>query len=135
MIELSSAFGGVEDTTFVHLEDSGVSFDGDGGWSVGDGSLELINGASYDVLVVGGEDLTLGEVSLALLVNTSVWVVSLKLLGGTLSILEGILLPSTAASVGSGIAINELLLGEGDKFTGGLEVGTFDGAGGRERPA
>jgi len=39
------------------------------------------------------------------------------------------------ATVGFGVAINELLLGELDEFTSGFVVSTLDGAGGRESPA
>ena len=48
---------------------------------------------------------------------------------------ESVRLPSTVASVGLGVAVNELLLGEGEEVSGGEEVGTFDGSGGGESPA
>lgn len=43
VVKGGSASAGIEDTTGVHLEDSSVGFDGNSNWSVGDGSLELVN--------------------------------------------------------------------------------------------
>ena len=51
MVEVGSAGSRVEDSTSVSLEDGGVGFNGDGGWSLGDGSLELRDGVGLDVHV------------------------------------------------------------------------------------
>jgi len=117
------------------LEDGFIGLNGDGDWSLGDGSLELIGGMWSDVGVALHIDRTQGIGGFALLVNTGVWVVRLEFLTVGLGVDEGVLLPSTIATVGGGIAINELLLGKLDELTSGIEVGTLDGAGGREGPA
>ena len=135
VIELSSASGGVEDSTGVHLEDRSVGLNGNGGWSLGNGSLELINGLGSNVGVGGNTNLTLGGGVLAGSVSGSVWIVSLELLSVGLGIGEGVVLPSTSASVGSGVAVNELLLGEGEESSGLDEVVSLNGSGGREGPA
>jgi len=43
------------------LEDSSVGLNGDGGWTDGNGSLELVNGSSNNVVVGLDKNLTLGE--------------------------------------------------------------------------
>ena len=53
----------------------------------------------------------------------------------SLGVDEGVLLPSTIATVGSGIAVNELLLRELDEATGLDEVVTLNCGSGREGPA
>ena len=135
VIELSSASGGVEDSTGVHLEDRSVGLNGNGGWSLGNGSLELRNGLGSNVGVGGNTNLTLGGGVLAGSVSSGVWIVSLELLSVGLGIGEGVVLPSTSASVGRGIAVNELLLGEGEESSGLDEVVSLNGSGGREGPA
>jgi len=111
VIELSTAGGGVENTTSVHLEDHSVSLNGNRNWAHRDGSLELVDGTSYDILVVLDSYDTLGSGGFAASINTLVWVVVLCLLLGLFSIFESELLPSTVATFGLGVAINELLLG------------------------
>ena len=49
VIEVGSALGRVEDTTGVTLEGSGVSFDGDGNWSLSNGGQELAGRVGWDV--------------------------------------------------------------------------------------
>lgn len=118
------------------LEVGSVSLDGDSNRSLGDGSEELIAGIVGDTSVGGDTDSTLGFVSLALLLlNGLVGIACFSFKFVLLSILESPLLPSTFASVGLGVAINELLLGEGDELTGGNLVSTFHGTSGGERPA
>ena len=52
-----------------------------------------------------------------------------------LDVVEGVGLPSTLASVGGGVTVNNFLLGEGLKGVGGNEVVSLDGGGGGEGPA
>ena len=59
VVELGSAGGGVEDSTGVHLEDGGIGLNGDGGWSLGNGGLELWDGFGGNVGVGSNSDLTL----------------------------------------------------------------------------
>ena len=135
VVELGSAEGGVQDTGFVLLEDGSVGLNGHGHWLLGNGGLELGNRLSWDGLV--GLDINLSGVlgSLAGSGSSGVGVVALEVLGLLLGVDEGAGLPSTVASVGLGVAVNELLLGEGEESSGGEEVGTFDGSGGGESPA
>ena len=135
MVEGGSTGGGVEDTTGVHLEDRSVGLNGHSGWSLGNGSLELIDGSGLNVSVGGNTNLTLGGSVLASSISGSVWIVRLELLSVSLGIVESIALPSTSASIGSGVAVNELLLGEGEESSSLDEVVSLNGGGGRESPA
>jgi hypothetical protein len=134
VIEAGSASGGVEDTTSVSLEGRCVSLNGDGGNSLGNGSHKLGNGSRSTVGV--GLDFGFGGgFVFAASVSGSVCVVSFVLFVVILHVVETVGLPSTIATVGSGIAVDEFLLGEGFKVSGFLEMVTLDGSGGRESPA
>jgi hypothetical protein len=135
VVEGGSASLGVQDTGFVLLEDGSVGLNGDGDWSLGNGGLQLGNGSSWDGGI--GLDINFTGVlgSSAGLVSSLVGVVVLEVLSLLLGVFEGVRLPSTVASIGGGVAINELLLGEGEEVSGGDEVSTFNGSGGGESPA
>jgi hypothetical protein len=135
VVEVGSAELGVQDSGFVGLEHGSVGLNGDGNWSLGNGGLQLVDGLSWDGGI--GLDIDLSGVlgGSAGLVNGLVDVVVLEVLSLLLGVDEGVGLPTTVASVGGGVAINELLLGEGEEFTGGDEVSTLDGSGGGESPA
>jgi hypothetical protein len=135
VIELGSAGGGVEDSTGVHLEDGSVGLNGDGSWSLGNGCLKLAHGFGGNVGVGGNSDLTLGGGVLAGSISGGVWVGSLELLTVGLGIGEGVVLPSTLASVGRGVAVDELLLGKGEEGSVSDELVSLDGSGGGESPA
>jgi len=135
VIEVGSASSRVEDTTGVTLEDESIGLDGDGGWGGGDGGLELGNGVGWDVGVGLDIDLSSEGGGLARSVSGGVTIVGLEVLSLFLSILEGGILPSSIATVGSGIAVNELLLGEGEKVSGRDEMTSLNGSGSRESPA
>jgi len=90
----------------------------------------LLNRPCWHVGEAFNFKLTLGFGVFARSVNTLVWVCTLELYTVVFSVDEGILLPSTIATVGGGIAINEFLLGELDKISGGFPVSTLDGASG-----
>jgi len=135
VIEVGSAGSGVEDTTGISLEDELVGLDGHGDWGEGDGGLELGNGVGWDVVVRSNVDLAGVLGIFAGSVNSVVGVVSLELLGGLLGVGEGGILPSSIASVGSGIAVNELLLGEGKEISTLDEMSSLDGASSGEGPA
>ena len=129
---------GVEDTTSVHLEDGLVGLDGDGGWGLSDGSLQLGDGVGWDVSVRGNTNLTLGGIIFAgagLSMSRGVWVSGLELLKLGLEVGEGVGLPSTLASVRGLVAGDDFLLGEGEELSGLEEVSTLDSAGGGESPA
>jgi hypothetical protein len=113
VVEGGSASLGVQDTGFVLLEDGSVGLNGDGDWSLGNGGLQLGNGSSWDGGI--GLDINFTGVlgSSAGLVSSLVGVVVLEVLSLLLGVFEGVRLPSTVASIGGGVAINELLLGEG----------------------
>jgi len=55
VIEGGSASGGVHDSTGVTLEDLGVGFDGNGDWSLIDGSEEGAGRPSFDGVNLGDE--------------------------------------------------------------------------------
>jgi len=135
VVELGSARSGVEDTSGVHLEHGSVGLEGHGHWGGGDGGLEGIDGGWGHGLV--GLHVNLSGVlgGLARSISGGVGVVVLEVLSLLLGVLEGVLLPSTVASVGGVVAINELLLGEGEEVSGGEEMSTLNGSGGGEGPA
>ena len=135
VIELGSASGGVEDTGLVLLEDGSVGLNSHGDWLLGNGGLKLVNGLGWGGLVRLDINLTGVLGGLASSSSSGVGVVVLEVLGVLFGVDESVGLPSTVASVGLGVAINELLLGEGEEVSGGEEVGTFDGSGGGESPA
>ena len=120
------------------LEDGLVGLDGDRHWLLVDGSLELRDGFGWDVGVHLNLNLSLGLVILARSSGTGsggVWVITLELLKVGLEVSEGMGLPSTGASVGGGVAGDDLLLGKGEELSGLDEVSTLNGAGGGESPA
>ena len=111
MIEAGSAGGGVQDTTGISLEDRSIGLNGDGDDSLGNGSLELCNrvGRNAGVRSNVGSGLLLVR---ARSTSGSVWVLSLSLDVVGLKIVEGMVLPSSLASVRSFVAVDNLLLGE-----------------------
>ena len=136
VVEVLSASGG-DDTTSVALEDELVGLDGNGDWSLGDGSLEL-GGRLGDVLEASDLTNTLGFVVLALSSHAStggVWVIALELKWVGLDVLEGVVHKTTVAALVNHVAVDELLLGEGLELAGGKEFSTLDGTGGGESPA
>ena len=135
VIEVGSAGSGVEDTTGISLEDKLVGLDGHGDWGEGNGGLELGNRVGWDVVVRSNVHLSGVLGIFAGSVNSVVGVVSLELLSGLLGVGEGGILPSSIASVGSGVAVNELLLGEGEESSALEEVSSLNGASSGEGPA
>jgi len=117
------------------LEDSFVSLNGDGNWLFGDGGLQLGNRFGWDGSISLDVDLSGVLGSLARLGSSLVGVVALEVLSLLLGINEGVGLPSTIAASGFSVAINELLLREGEELSGLDEVLTLNGSGGRESPA
>ena len=135
VIEVGSAGSRVQNTTGVTLEDELIGLDGDGGWGLSNGGLKLVNGVGLNVGVVLNVDLTLVLGGLAGSISGGVGVVGLEVLGVGLGVLEGSILPSSIATVGSGVAVNELLLSERKKSSSVNEVLSLDGSSGREGPA
>ena len=135
VVELGSAGSGVHNTRLVLLEDGSVGLNGDGNWLFGNGGLELGNRLLWDGGVLGDGDLTGVLGSFAGLGSGGIGVVILEVLGVLLGVDESVGLPSTVATGRLGVAVNELLLGEGEEISGGEEVGTFDGTGSGESPA
>ena len=135
VVEVGSATLG-DDTTVVHLEDALVSLDGNRDWSLGDGSHQILAGGVWgNILVSLDLTNTFGSLILALspeVVGSSVWVVSLEhdLVG--LGIFESVIHETTIAALVNLVAVNELLLGEGDELTSGLEVSTLKSTSGGE---
>jgi hypothetical protein len=65
VIEGGSASSGVHNTGGVLLEDSSVGLNGDGDWSLVDGSLKLLDRVGWDVGVSSNVDETLGGIKFA----------------------------------------------------------------------
>jgi len=133
VIKGGSASGGVHDTTGVSLENLGVGFDGDGDWSCSNGGKEGGGRPSLDGVDLRDES----DWSSFLLagsggsLSSGVWVLSLGNLTVSGDVFHTVGLPSTTTSVGGGIAGNELLLGEGLKFSTLLdELSGLHGGGG-----
>lgn len=128
--------GSSDDTRVVVLVDRSVSLNGDGNGLLVKSGLELGGGVSFNGGVAGGTNTTSVRVLLARTVFASVSVVRLVGESVALGILVGIVLPATVATIVtvSG-AVNELLLGERDKFTSLDEVSTFETTSGGESPA
>lgn len=139
VIEVGTAGGGVEDTASVLLEDGSVGLDGDGDDGLGDGSLELSNAVAWHVgdgRDLGGGTLELGgDASSGNTSTRGVWVGGLEGLSLLLKILEGLVLPSTIATVVGLGAGNKLLLREGKEGSGLDEVSSLGTGGGSEGPA
>ena len=138
VIELSSASGSGKDTSLVSLESNFVGLDGnrDGGFI--EGSLELVRVVGGDHGVSGGLNggsLNGRVASSNLSSSRGVRVVSLE--DGVVVLVEseGEGHGATIASVVKLGARDELLLGEGEEFLGGNEMGSFHSSGGGERPA
>lgn len=68
-------------------------------------------------------------------INTSVWVGGLSGNRIGLSIGIGTRRPASTATIVSGVAVDELLLGEGNEITGGFLVDSFKSASCRKGPA
>ena len=136
VVEAGSAFGAVEDTALVGLEDVLVGLDGDGKRLGGKGGLHLADIACGDETIVGNVDG--GGTGLVVVATGNlagsrcVWVDFLKLSLVVLPVGEGLVLPATVASVVFGGAGNELLLRERLEVSSGDEVGTFEGTSGGE---
>lgn len=134
VIEGGTASGGVEDTGGVSLEDGSIGLNGDGGWSLSDGSLKLLDGSGLDVSI--GGDLSWGGLLVSAgSVSSSVGIVGLVLGEVGLQVVEGVGLPSTVATVGGGVAVNKLLLGEALELSGLDEMVSLNSADGGEGPA
>jgi len=133
VVELLSTSGG-DDTTGVSLEGELVGLNGDGDWSLVEGSLELGSGWG-DIGETGNFTNTRGFDVRAGTVGTSVWVGGLELEWVGLDIFESVVHKTTVATLINFVAIDELLLGEGLEFAGGKEFSTLDGTGGGESPA
>lgn len=135
VVEVSTAWGWVDNTTSVELEDHLVSFDGNGDWSLLDCSFHLwwAVGSNISVSLVLDSD---GEF-LARATLSSVWVSSFG--GDTVvsNVLEGVVHKTTIATqvtVWLG-AVNQLLFRERYELASGDGIHTFEWASGWEGPA
>jgi len=112
VVKASSARRSRQDTTGVTLENSFVGLNGDSNWLLVKGGLKL-GGRVVRYLREGfSVDFTFAGACLARSIFTGVFVVRLELNSVGLSVIEGIILPTTVAtlvSVRSG-AVNKLLL-------------------------
>lgn len=135
VIERGTTSGVVEDTGSVSGEDASVGLDEDRDGLLGDSGLHGADAVGRDHSVGGSPYTSSSSVvsARAILGRVGVRVLSHEVVLG--SVVEGLLLPSTIASVVGGVAINKLLLGEGQESAGLDEVASFKGSSGGERPA
>jgi len=142
VVKLGTAGGASNDTTGVALEGHLVGLNGDGDWALSNGSLQLGGRLGGNIRERFNGDNTLGFGIRALLVpwekgsSGNVFVVRLKHDRVGLGISESRVHETTiAALILLGIAVNELLLREGNEFASSDEMGTLEGSSGGERPA
>jgi len=122
------------------LECALVGFDSNGDWTFAKSSFEVILVIRGDVnvagwlAVLGARGVFAGSTSLG--GSTGVWVSGfLAKSSVVLGKCEAIVHESTVASAVLGIAVNELLFGEGVEFAGRNGASAFNGSSGGERPA
>ena len=136
VVEVDTAGIRVEDTGGVVLEDIGVGLNGDRDGVLSNSSQQTLTVLSSNILVTLDGGLGLALIILALAVLSSVGVV---LLGADATVgndvLESVVHQTTVATVGVGIAIDELLLRKVVEGTGLDGNDTFNGSDGRESPA
>ena len=139
VVELGSAFGRGDDTGLVGLEDSLVSLNGNGNWSLGESSLKVsTSGVLDDIGETSDFTNSLGGVEFALvpeMVGSSVRIFRFEHEWRFLDVFESVVHETTVATLVNFVAVDELLLGEGLEFAGGKEFSTLDGTGGGESPA
>jgi hypothetical protein len=125
-----------DDTRLVVLEDGSVGLNGDGNGLLVEGGLELGGGLLGDKGVRFSTNTASVLTLLAGSISASVSVVRLVSEVVGLSVLVGVFLPATVATVVTvGSAVNELLLGERDELASGNEVSTLKTTSGWESPA
>jgi len=138
VIEGGSAGGGVQNTTGVTLESLGVSFDGNGNWSLSNSSKKRRGRPSFDGVNFADKG-NWGSLLLASSGSSGssgIWVLSLSNLTVGGNVFHTVGLPSTTASVRRSIAGDELLFGEGEEVSTLLdELSRFHGGSSRESPA
>ena len=134
VIELGSTSGGVKDTRSISLEDRLVGLNGDGGWSLSNGGSKIGSGVLRNLMDFRDVHLWCSTL-LAGTVLGGVSVITFENLTVLGNVVHAISLPSSIASSTLGIAIDELLFGEGDQSSGLDLVVSFDGTGGGEGPA
>lgn len=129
MVNCSSASSGVgQDAGLVGLEVNSVGLNGDGDGLLSNSGLESGNAVGSDLGVVGNKHGgSLGGVVNASTIGGSVGVVRLEVGVVALEVSESTCLPTAIATEAGLNAINELLLGEGEKLAGGNLVSTFEG--------
>jgi len=135
VIEVLTSSTVVEDTSGVTLEVVVGSIDGNASWSSGDGGFQGGDVRVSDRSVGCSSDNSLGFLRFAMSGFSNVWVRRLELHWVGHSILESLGFKTTIATTAAGIAINELRLGEFEKFSRFDEMSTLHGSGGGESPA
>ena len=129
----SASGGGGHDSTGVVHEWGGLGVDGHGHWSLSDGGLEGSSRVGRNLMDVG--NLLVSGRGRARSGLGVVRVLGLEHHTGRFGVLHSVFLPSTVAATASGVAVNELLLGEGEELSGLDEVMSLHGADSGEGPA
>jgi len=140
VVKLSgAAVGSVVDTAGVELERVVGSIDGNRDWADGGYSnLKSRFGTRLNILVSSEGRTAVGSVVLASTILSGVRVAGFSVNSVVVDdVLESIIHQTTVTSVVafSLRAVNQVLLGETDKLTSVQSMSTFQGTGGRERPA
>ena len=102
---------------------------------MGNSSHQLTDIVRGNVVDSGDVDLSLVSIIVAGAGLGMVWVGCLKLLSVGIDVVHGVVLPSTIASVGGGVAIDDFLFGEGEKLSRLNKVVSLNSSGCRESPA
>ena len=129
-----TALTGVDDSLSITVEWS-LGGDRDGSWSLSNGSLEGRDGVWLDSVGADRFDLTVGFAVFAGSSLGGVLVVALVFLVVTVQVFETSMGGTTVTSVGLGVAINKLLLGEVQELSTLDFMTTFHRGSGRESPA
>jgi len=136
VVEVGAASLAVHDTLGIELENSARGVNGDAGWLLVDGGLDLGDALLWNNRVALHSNLLLGSLSLACSVSAGVAVVGFELDFGLLSILEGPNFKTAIAAFVAALgAINKLLLRKLQKLTGLDGVRALHGSDGGEGPA
>jgi len=131
----STGTGIVDDTFLVVVEDGLTSSDSHGGRTTGDSSLETFNREFGDVGFALNRNASAVSLASSFFTRKDVGVLACfcDLGAGSIDV-DGSGVAATA-SVASGVAVKDLLLGEGDKLSALLLPRAFNASNGGESPA
>jgi len=116
VVDLGTAGSTSEDTASVELEGRAASSKSNSNNTLFDTSFVLSNGSWGESRVCGWGDNTTSRLGrIASCLSSSVWILRFKDLGLSLKVVPSPEMPSTGATMRLGVAVNELLLREGEE--------------------